>query len=84
MGCNWKKIQYNEEGSYGSTEIHTLYIKSSRSCDWTTYYDDQFNPIFSCGDRDNNMLDAIVKSHTTMWDNLEDLTSDEFQKVIKL
>lgn len=80
MGCNWKKIQYNEEGAWGSTEVRTLYIKSSRSCGVTTYYDQWFNALFAFGEVENNLLDAIVKSSRN-WNDLEDLTEEEFKSI---
>ena len=40
MGSNWKRVEYKQQGSYGSVEDCTLYIESSRITDVTSYYRD--------------------------------------------
>jgi len=83
MGSNYKKIEYESEGAYGSTEKHWLYIKSSRSTDYVTIYDDEFDPIFSyCESGDFDMGKALVVACTNWNDErMENLTIEEIQKL---
>lgn len=55
------KKEYNEEGSYGSVDKHTLYCHANLSCDYTTFYDETGNVIFSFPDTlRNNILEAMI------------------------
>jgi hypothetical protein len=83
MGSNYKKIEFETEGAYASTEIHTLYIKSSRSCDYVTVYDENGNQIFGFGEWGNfDMGHALVVALTNWNDNrMKDLTIEEINKL---
>ncbi len=84
MGRNYKKIKYEEEGSYGSTELKYLYVAYSRSCDETCYYDERGNLIFCHGDRDFNLSHAIHVANTNWNDpRMEDLTDEDFRMITK-
>ena len=47
MGSSYKKIKYDTEGPYGSTEERWLYVEFNRSSDITTVYDDGGDIMFS-------------------------------------
>lgn len=54
------KTQYQTEGNYGSTEVHTLYVDHNLSNDYVTFYDENGGIILTVEDTiDNNILDAI-------------------------
>jgi len=60
MSHYYLKTKYKEEGSYGSTEEHTLYAHHNLSCDVVSIYDEKGDCILSFDDTlDNNILDAI-------------------------
>lgn len=83
MGSNYKKIEYEVEGPYGSTENKWLYIKSNRSSDYTTFFDENGNILFSYGEFGNfDMGNALVIALTNWNDErMKDLTIDEIQKI---
>jgi hypothetical protein len=35
------KTKYKEEGTYGSTEEHTIYADHNNCCDYVTFYDEK-------------------------------------------
>jgi hypothetical protein len=83
MGRNYKKIQYESEGAYASTEKHWLYIESSRSCDYVNVYDENGNRIFGFGEWGNfDMGDALIVALSN-WNHerMKDLTIEEIQKL---
>lgn len=56
-----EKTTYFEEGAYGSTTKHTLYMHMNNTCDITTFYDDNGNLIFSFSDTlDRNIFEAMI------------------------
>ena len=73
MGCNYKKVRYQREGSYGSLEDCTLYIKSSRSTDITSYYDNEGNLLFCSDDCTNSLEQALRVALISDWDELSNL-----------
>jgi hypothetical protein len=82
MGSTYRKIKYKEEGNYGATEEHTLYIQHNRSCDITTFYYEDGSHMFSYSDTmDGNLLDAIIKYATNKDEDLEVPTSEEIKKL---
>lgn len=55
------KAEYISLGAYGNEEKHTLYCHENLSCDYTTFYDEEGNVIFSFGDCDHpNIMDAMI------------------------
>lgn len=59
------KTTYNVEGTYGQTEVKTLYCKHYNGCDQVCYYDEQGGCLFCVDDTlDNNMFDAIIKLYS--------------------
>jgi len=83
MGNNYKKIEFETEGIYGSTEKHWLYIKSNRTCDCVTYYHENGSELFNyCEWGDFDMGEAIKVSLTNWNDErMKDLTIEEIQKL---
>jgi hypothetical protein len=82
MGSTYKKIKYKEEGSWGSTEDHTLYIQHNRSCDVTSFFYEDGTYMFSYSDTiEGNLLDAIIKYATTKDEGLETPTPEEIKKL---
>ena len=85
MGYNYKKIEYCVEGAYGSTEKRWLYIKSSRTTDCVTVYDDNKEVLFTFTEWDDfNMGDAL-KTAFTNWNDekMKDLTIEEIKELQK-
>jgi hypothetical protein len=83
MGSNYKKIEFESEGPYASTEKHTLFIKSSRSSDCVTVYDETGEQIFSfCEWGTFDMGQALVVAFTNWNDErMKDLTIEEINKL---
>lgn len=83
MGCNYKKIEYESEGAYGSTEKHWLYIESSRSIDVVRIYDESGKYMFGFGEwGDFDMGKALVIALSNWNDErMKDLTIEEIQKL---
>lgn len=83
MGSNYKKIQYEVEGSWGSTEYRTLYIKFNRSIDYTTIYDENFNEIFGFGEWGNFDMGEALTVVFNNWNDerMQQLSMEEIQKI---
>ena len=79
MSSEYRKIKYNEEGPYGSTDEFYLYVHYHNTCDVTNIYDHHFNHVMSYGDRPEGMAWAIaqIEGYT---DRLEMLTTEDFEK----
>lgn len=85
MGYNYKKIEFDTEGAYGSTEKSWIYIKSSRTTDCVTVYDKNYNELFSFTEWDEfDMGKALVIAFTD-WNNekMKDLTIEEIKELKK-
>lgn len=81
MGCNYKKIEFDTEGVYGSTQKSWIYIKSSRTTDSITVYDKNYEKLFSFTEWDEfDMGKALVIAFTD-WNNekMLDLTNEEIK-----
>ena len=83
MGSNYKKIEYDIEGSYGSTEKHWLYIESSRSTDAVNYYDQDGSLLFSFTEWGDFDMGEAIKTSLTNWQDsrMKDLTIEEINKI---
>jgi len=77
------KIKYLEEGPFGSTNERTLFYISDGVSDYTSFYDDNGNLIFSFPDTlDNNIFEKMVEIINN-WknnSNIEKMTIDEYKK----
>lgn len=83
MGNNYRKIEYDVEGAYGSTEKCWLYIKSNRTCDCVTVYDNNYNELFNFtefGQFDMGMALVVAFSN---WndDRMKELSIEEIKKL---
>lgn len=86
MGSNYKKIKYETQGGYGSVEQKNLYIKSSRTNDFVSFYDENGNEIFSFDEfADFNMGEAI-KIALTNWNDekMENVSIEEIKMIDKI
>ncbi len=60
MSHSRTKIKYYTEGAYGAIDEHYLYCHENKSCDYTTFYDEDGNCIFSFPDTlDGNVFDKM-------------------------
>lgn len=85
MGSNYKKIEFESDGSYGLTEKHWLYVESSRSCDYVNVYDENGKKLFGFGEwGDFDMGDALVVAFTNWNDERMKSVSIEEMKKLKL
>ena len=61
MSHVFKKITYEQEGTWGSTEIRTLYCHQNNSCDIVSIYNDKGEHLFSYSDtEDRNLFNQLV------------------------
>jgi len=83
MGKNYKKIEFESEGSYGLTEKHWLYIESSRSTDYVNVYNESGERIFGFSEWGNfDMGNALVVALSNWNDErMKTLTIEETQKL---
>jgi len=83
MGQNYKKIEYESEGNYGSTEKHWLYIESSRTCDYVNVYDEKFKRIFGFGEWGNFDMGQALIVILSNWNDtrMKDLSIEEIEKL---
>jgi hypothetical protein len=62
MSHLYTKIQYCQEGSFGSFDEHTLYCHHNDCCDIVTFYRENGEPIFSFEDTlAGNIFDKMVE-----------------------
>lgn len=83
MGSNYKKIQYESEGNYASTEKHYLYIAANRSVDSVNVYDEDGDLLFGFCEWGNfDMGNALVVAFSN-WndDRMEDVSIDEINMI---
>ena len=79
MGSNYKKIEFDSQGSYGSTEKRHLYIQYNRTGDFVAVFN-QFGDCLFMYDEwgDFDMGHALVVALTNYDDErLLDCTPDE-------
>lgn len=83
MESNYKKIEYETEGIYGSTEKHWLYIESNRTTDVVKFYDEDGEFIFSFGEWGNFDMGRALVTALTNWNDekMIDLTYHEITKL---
>lgn len=87
MSSTYRKINYVEEGAYGSTIEKTLYAQFNATSDTVTIYDDKKNLILSYGEwgfgKQLDLGQALSKLLTSPDDELESCTREEIQTIFK-
>ena len=83
MSSTYKKIKYEQEGSYGSTEKKTLYVHFNNTSDYITFKDEDGDTIFGFGEWGFDLGQAIVKVLSESNDKLESCTLEEREKIFK-
>jgi hypothetical protein len=83
MGSNYKKIEFESEGNYASTEKHWLYIESCRTNDCVRVYHEDGELMFSfCEWGTFDMGKALVTAFTNWNDErMKDVTIEEIKKL---
>jgi hypothetical protein len=83
MGSNYKKIEYETMGAWGSTEKGFLYIKSNRSSDYVAVYDHFGEQLFIYDQWGNfDMGNALVVALSNWNDErMLDCTAEDIQKL---
>jgi len=83
MSSQYRKIKYETEGPYGSTEEKWLYVWSHDTVDIVHIYDNDGERLFSYSETRFNMGDAI--SAIANWDEekLEMMTPEDFKIIGK-
>ena len=83
MSQDRDKINYNEEGPFGSTNVRTLYCIRDGVSDYTSFYYDNGELIFSFPDTINNNIFEKMVEMINNWEtnpNIEKMTLDEYKK----
>ena len=83
MSSQYRKIKYESEGPYGSTEEKWLYVWSHDTVDIVNVFDHDGERLFSYSETGFNMGDAI--SAIANWDEekLEMMTREEIELIRK-
>jgi hypothetical protein len=83
MSSQYRKIKYETEGLYGSTEEKWLYVWSHDTVDIVHVYDNDGERLFSYSETGFDMGDAI--SAIVNWDEekLEMMTPEDFKIIGK-
>jgi hypothetical protein len=82
MSSQYRKIKYETEGPYGSTEEKYLYIWSHDTVDIVHVYNDDGELIFSFSETGFDMGSALAVAFTNWQDEkLENLTPEDFKKI---
>ena len=83
MSSQYRKIKYETEGSYGSTEEKWLYVWSHDTVDIVHIFDEKGERLFSYSETGFDMGDAI--SAIANWDEekLEIMTREEIELIRK-
>jgi hypothetical protein len=68
MSSQYKKIKYETEGPYGSTEEMYLYIHSHDTCDVVNVFDHFGDYLFSCSETGFDLGQAMAVAFTD-WEN---------------
>jgi hypothetical protein len=83
MSKTCQKIKYKEEGAFGSTEERTLFCIADGVSDYTSFYDDKGNYIFSFPDTlSDNIFEKMAEIINNWKDNpnIETMTTEEYKK----
>jgi hypothetical protein len=78
MSSQYRKIKYETEGPYGSTEDQYLYVWSHDTVDIVHIFDNDGEELFSFSETGFNMGDALAVVFTN-WkdDRMEQLTPED-------
>ena len=78
MNSQYRKIKYETEGPYGSTEDRYLYVWSHDTVDIVHIFDNDGEELFSFSETGFNMGDALAVVFTN-WkdDRMEQLTPED-------
>ena len=80
MSSQYKKIKYEAEGPYGSTEELYLYIHSHDTCDVVNVYDYDGDYLFSFGETGFDLGQAMAVAFTNWQDErMEEVTPEELK-----
>lgn len=72
------KTSYEEEGSFGGTEVKTLYCHHNHSCDYVTFYDGRgevMDMSFCSWSTGNDLWDAVNR----LWYPFKDKWGEELK-----
>ena len=84
MSSQYRKIKYEEEGSYGTTIDRYLYIWSHDTCDLVHVFDDNGEKIFTFSETGFDMGQALAVAFTNWQDErLENLTKEDYDLINK-
>lgn len=85
MSHLYRKIKYTREAGYGTEEEMYIYMHQNNSCDYVSFYDENFNFIFGYGDTTSKPLDIqIMKLWTKDIEScpeIERWSSEDFEKL---
>jgi len=84
MSSQYRKIKYETEGPYGSTEEKWLYVWSHDTVDITSVFDDNGEMLFCYSETGFNMGQALAIIGTD-WQNerMEMMTREEIELISK-
>lgn len=84
MSSQYKKIKYEIESVYGTTEEKYLYIESNNTIDVVSVYTDDGTLLFSYSESGFDMGQALTVGLNNWNDTrLENVTLNEWNKLIK-
>ena len=82
MSSQYRKIKYESEGPYGSTEEKWLYVWSHDTVDITHVFGDDGEELFSYSETGFDMGQALAVIGTNWKDKrMEELTPEDFNKI---
>ncbi len=83
MSSQYRKIKYETEGSYGTTEDKYLYIWSHDTVDITHIFDNDGEELFSFSETVFDMGDALAVVFTNWKDDRMEQLTPEDRKLIR-
>jgi hypothetical protein len=86
MGSYWRKIKYEHEGEYGSTDVSYIYVNLITTCDTTIFYDSKGEYMFATESwtKGKNLIDVIGKVYND-WDGSDsEYLDDEDFKLLNI
>ena len=82
MSSQYRKIKYESEGPYGSTEEKWLYVWSHDTVDITHVFGDDGEELFCYSETGFDMGQALAIIGTNWKDKrMEELTPEDFNKI---
>jgi len=83
MSSQYRKIKYETEGPYGTTEDKYLYIWSHDTVDITHIFDNDGEELFSFSETGFDMGDALAVVFTNWKDDRMEQLTPEDRKLIR-